>query len=114
MPRRSDWRVCAGCACGLKPRAADVRPEGGARCVSSARRDLCGGRGEILVPTATQALSQLLQLPRDKCDLSGQKPAARMSAAKSASGAMKSVRDIATLILATLTGAVGCRRIHRS
>src|SRR5437016_11860586 len=34
-------------------RAADVRPEGGARCVSSARRDLCGGRGEILVPTAT-------------------------------------------------------------
>jgi hypothetical protein len=25
----------------------------GARCVSSARRDLCGGRGEILVPTAT-------------------------------------------------------------
>ena len=40
-------------ACGLKPRAADVRPEGGARCVSSARRDLCGGRGAILVPTAT-------------------------------------------------------------
>ena len=33
--------------------ATDVRPEGGARCVSSARRDLCGGRGEILVPTAT-------------------------------------------------------------
>ena len=29
---------------GLNPRAADVRPEGGARCVSSARRDLCGGR----------------------------------------------------------------------
>src|SRR5262245_55203380 len=28
-------------------------PEGGARCVSSARRDLCGGRGAILVPTAT-------------------------------------------------------------
>jgi hypothetical protein len=25
----------------------------GARCVSSARRDLCGGQGEILVPTAT-------------------------------------------------------------
>src|ERR1700674_5896174 len=38
---------------GVKPRAADVRPEGGARCVSSARRDLCGGRGAILVPTAT-------------------------------------------------------------
>jgi hypothetical protein len=33
--------------------SADVRPEGGARCVSSARRDLCGGRGAILVPTAT-------------------------------------------------------------
>ena len=26
-----------------------------ARCVSSARRDLCGGRGAILVPTATLA-----------------------------------------------------------
>src|ERR1700693_5482114 len=38
---------------GFKPHAADVRPEGGARCVSSARRDLCGGRGAILVPTAT-------------------------------------------------------------
>jgi hypothetical protein len=25
----------------------------GARCVSSARRDLCGGRREIFVPTAT-------------------------------------------------------------
>src|SRR6202158_379178 len=37
---------------GFKP-CADVRPEGGARCVSSARRDLCGGRGAILVPTAT-------------------------------------------------------------
>ena len=30
---------------------ADVRPKGGARCVSSARRDLCGGRGAIPVPT---------------------------------------------------------------
>ena len=29
------------------------KPEGGARCVSSARRDLGGGRGAILVPTAT-------------------------------------------------------------
>jgi hypothetical protein len=43
-----------------------------------------------------------------------QKPAARMSAAKSAAGAVKSAPDVATLILATLTGAVGCRRIHRS
>ena len=43
----------------LTPRVADVRPEGGARCVSSARRDLCGGRGAILVPTATaRAASQ--------------------------------------------------------
>ena len=40
-------------ACGRKPRVTDVRPEGGARCVSSARRDLCGGRGAIPVPTAT-------------------------------------------------------------
>src|SRR5215467_12610752 len=42
------WR-----ACGFKPHAADVRPEGGARCVSSARRDLCGGRSVMSVPTAT-------------------------------------------------------------
>ena len=42
-------------------RAADVRPEGGARCVSSARRDLCGGRGEILVPTATLRLTFSIQ-----------------------------------------------------
>ena len=27
-------------------------PEAGARCVSSARRDLCGGRGVTRVPTA--------------------------------------------------------------
>src|ERR1700724_2489211 len=33
--------------------ASTPEPEGRARCVSSARRDLCGGRGEILVPTAT-------------------------------------------------------------
>src|SRR5215467_10272712 len=41
------------CACGFKLRAADVRPEGGARCVSSARRDLCGGHSVMSVPTAT-------------------------------------------------------------
>src|SRR5580692_12417466 len=35
-----------------------------------------------------------------------------MRATKSASGEVKSVPDVATLILATLTGAVGCRRIH--
>src|SRR5215470_9763552 len=40
-------------ACSFKPCAADVLPEGGARCVSSARRDLCGGRSVMSVPTAT-------------------------------------------------------------
>jgi hypothetical protein len=35
----------------FKPRAADVRPEGGeARCVSSAHRDLCGGRSVMSLP----------------------------------------------------------------
>ena len=34
-------------------RSLDVRPKGGARCVSSARRDLCGGRPAMAVPTAT-------------------------------------------------------------
>src|SRR5260370_39681377 len=76
-------------------------------------RRQCLGECPLRAPGADQALSQLLQLPRDKCDLPGQKPAARMSAAKSASGAMKSVPDVATLILATLTGAVGYRRIQR-
>jgi hypothetical protein len=65
----------------------------------------------VYAPGADQTL---LQLPRDKCDLPGQKPAAGMSAAKSASGAVKSVPDVATLFLTTLAGAVGCRRIHRS
>ena len=37
--------------------ASTPKPEGGARCVSSARRDLCGGRGAILVPTATLGLT---------------------------------------------------------
>jgi hypothetical protein len=32
-------------------------PEAGARCVSSARRDLCGGRPARAVPTATRAKS---------------------------------------------------------
>ena len=34
--------------------ASTPKSEGRARCVSSARRDLCGGRGAILVPTATE------------------------------------------------------------
>jgi len=41
--------------------ASTPQPEGGARCVSSARRDLCGGRGAILVPTATLACSTSLR-----------------------------------------------------
>ena len=65
-------------------------------------------------PAADQALFQLLQFPPDKCDLPGQKQAVGMTAAKSALGAVKSVPNVATLILATLTGAVGCLRIHRS
>src|SRR6267154_894164 len=40
--------------------------------------------------------------------------ATRMSAEKSASYAVKSIPDVATLILTTLTGAIGCRGIHRS
>jgi hypothetical protein len=49
---------------GFQPPATDVRPEGGARCVSSARRDLCGGRGAILVPTATIRPDQHLEPAR--------------------------------------------------
>src|ERR1700694_1370547 len=44
-------------------RATDVRPEGGARCVSSARRDLCGGRGEILVPCTLRIAWRIHILP---------------------------------------------------
>jgi len=43
---------------GLKPRAIDVRPEGGTGASAAARRDLCGGRGAILVPTATVGAMQ--------------------------------------------------------
>src|SRR5262245_6659676 len=56
IPRRFDWRLCAELRASPHRLLADVRPEGGARCVSSARRDLCGGRGVILVPTATHRL----------------------------------------------------------
>src|SRR5215468_2565011 len=55
------------CACGFKLRAADVRPEGGARCVSSARRDLCRGRSVMSVPTATIRLRVAIS---KKCALS--------------------------------------------
>ena len=40
-------------ACDFQTARGGVRPEGGARCVSSARRDLCGGRSVMAVPTAT-------------------------------------------------------------
>src|ERR1700692_851663 len=65
-------------------------------------------------PAADRTLFPLLPFPRDKRDLPGQKQAVGMTAAKSALGAVKSVPNVATLILATLTGAVGCRRIQRS
>jgi len=38
------------------PKADHVRPETRARCGKAARRDLRGGRGAILVPTATLTL----------------------------------------------------------
>src|ERR1700682_829792 len=50
------------------------------------------------VPGADQAPSQLLQLHVTNV-ISQEKPAARISAAKSALGAVKSVPDVATLIL---------------
>src|SRR4030088_696839 len=55
--------------------ASTPEPEGGARCVSSARRDLRGGRGEILVPTATikweipvNRIWPLASLSNEQCD----------------------------------------------
>jgi hypothetical protein len=44
--------------------------------------------------------------------LSGHKPA-KDERGEIRLGALKSVSDVATLILTTLTGAVGCRRINR-
>ena len=41
---------------------AVIHPEVGAVCGKAARTDLCGGRGEILVPTATGA-SRLAMTP---------------------------------------------------
>src|SRR5262249_35888795 len=40
--------------------ASTPKPEGGAWCVSSARRDLCRGRGAILVLTATMSVHSAL------------------------------------------------------
>jgi hypothetical protein len=48
-----DWWLCAGGDAVSNRVPADVRPKGGARCVSSARRDLRGGRSVMSVPTAT-------------------------------------------------------------
>jgi hypothetical protein len=53
LPRPSDWRLCAESLAVSNRVPPDVRPEGRARCVSSARRDLCGGRLATAVPTAT-------------------------------------------------------------
>src|SRR5258705_6362874 len=44
----------ASCTRGLRSGSSSPS-KAGARCVSSARRVLCGGRGEILVPTATSS-----------------------------------------------------------
>jgi hypothetical protein len=52
LPRRSDWRLCAD-ALAVSSRAPPTFDPREARCVSSARQDLCGGRGVILVPAAT-------------------------------------------------------------
>src|SRR5262245_20366502 len=46
--------------------ASTPKPEGGARCVSSARRDLCGGRGEILVPTRDHSRFQRPRFPEPR------------------------------------------------
>ena len=53
LPRRPEWRLRVERRARSNRSSPNVRPEGGARCVSSARRNLCGGRGAILVPTAT-------------------------------------------------------------
>jgi hypothetical protein len=72
-------------ACGFQPRAADVRPEGGARCVSSARRDLCGGRSAMSVPTATICRPfcaegfQALRLQDDRERIAGEAPGVNTS-----------------------------------
>ncbi len=44
-------------ACGFKTACRRRSTRGRSPCVSSARRDLCGGRGVILVPTATTSVS---------------------------------------------------------
>ncbi len=44
--------------------ASTPEPKGGARCVSSARRDLHGGRGETCVPTVTSSPALCLPLFR--------------------------------------------------
>src|SRR6202035_1582346 len=51
--------------------ASTPEPEGGARCVSSARRDLCGGRLVTAVPTVTTecAMQHSKWLPAFHCRL---------------------------------------------
>ena len=64
MPRRSDWRLCAGAHAVSKTMCRRHLTRGRARCVSCACSDLCGGRGVSLVPTATLPTmpSQLFRL----------------------------------------------------
>jgi hypothetical protein len=61
-------------AVGYKPRAADVRPEGRARCVSSARRDLCGLRLEAhgsQSPAMATAVEPSRQPRTESCVMTG-------------------------------------------
>ena len=44
---------------------SDAFFEAGARCGSSARRDLCGGCGETRIPTATQNLERFGATEKD-------------------------------------------------
>jgi len=69
------------------PKADHVRPETGARCGKAARRDLRGGRGAILVPTATTTASCPTRRPRrvtvrhlDACSAGNSKYAVSTSA----------------------------------
>lgn len=65
-------------------------------------------------PSGRQGARQAAR-PQDYKHLQGLlNPLPGWPAAKSASRAVKSVPDVATLILTTSAGASGCRRIHRS
>jgi hypothetical protein len=58
----------------------DVMTRGGARCVSSARRDLCGGRRAIAVSTATVGFSMIrIYAAHNGCCLEDPGPAVAVS-----------------------------------